>query len=487
MSNFSAFLTGFLGRTADVIKERKDKAENYFDQSIERARTIGSDQLRQRTDNYQAMLSVANNLVQQAGMPEDLVRTLANEGPQALEEAYKVYTETAAREAELGTTILGEDFWRQSYNFATEMTTGTDMSLTDFLRQVNGLYGSNLAATTREGGDPFGAFIASGLGLNAMERAQGRLSEYDMGGGYSAADLLAMDARPSTTRPLGETNFGGLDRSYVHQQLVDDGIKPFTIEEMARIDQRFEEATQAEAERLFREELQRASDSQEPSTATSEQDFMEQARYNVGAKFAELYGPAVYGVRTVAPYLPYIDEEEELDEEGPQDSPLDEGDVFEGGEEGVVEQEPVVDLPDGIIDMPELPQPITQTPLKPTPPEPEINETLVGSDGTVLQLIDIFPDGTLQYRRQDGTAIQMTIEERIEAVTFPDYNIEYRPPADTSESEFGPDFMPSPPNILEYQGDVLSFQGDDGAGNWIYLNSAGEEVRFRKDRPIISE
>jgi hypothetical protein len=349
MSGFEAFLTGFLGRTAEKIDERKDKANDYFDQAIERARTIGADGLRQRTDNYQSMLSVANNLVQQAGMPEDLVRAIANDGPGALEQAYQIYQTNAE-----ANKPVDEEFWRNVYDFSTEVTSGSNMSIEDFLKQVNGLYGSNLAATEQEGGDPFGAFIASGLGLNAMERAQGQLGEYDMGGGYSAADLLAMDARPSTTRPMGDTGFGGPDLAYAIPQ---GGEQPLTPEERMRIYDRFDESVEEETDRLFADYMSGVAENDGQAEMTRE-DFAQQAKENLAIDYLERFGPDF--IRQFPELIEYLPME---DEEAPADT-----------EVTTTELPPPSDTPAPVVDEPATPEVDV-----PSAPEP------VGSGATAYQ------------------------------------------------------------------------------------------------------
>ena len=54
MSNFEAFATGFLGETAKNINVRKDRADDYFDKQMERARTTGANALAKRRENFSA-------------------------------------------------------------------------------------------------------------------------------------------------------------------------------------------------------------------------------------------------------------------------------------------------------------------------------------------------------------------------------------------------------------------------------------------------
>jgi len=123
--------------------------------------------------------------------------------------------------------------------------------LEDFLRQTSGLYGSNLDATIEEGGDPFGAFVASGLGLNAMSRARNELESTEVAEGFSAADLLAMEGRPLTTRPLGDTGYSGPDLGYVAETVGASGPDMPSSEDIFRVMSTFDDLVESERELLF--------------------------------------------------------------------------------------------------------------------------------------------------------------------------------------------------------------------------------------------
>lgn len=404
MSAFEGFLQGFLGRTTEIIGERKDKAENYFDQSVERARTVGQEQLRQRMENQQAMLSVANNLIQ-SGMPEDIVRAIANDGPGALEQAYQIYAENAA-----AGTQVDENFWRGVYDFSSEMIQDSDMTLEDFLGQVNGLYGSNLSATTQEGGDPFGAFVASGLGLNAMERAQERLGEYDIGG-YSAADLNAMEARPSTTSPLGDTGFMGPDLTRATPREPADVYNP-DPEERLRIIERFDEAVDAEAEDLYNDyQINGATDGQPLDKTLG--DFRQEAAANIANTYAATFASSGIDFAAVFPelavYLPEgFYEDGEQPPTGTPDNTITTT-VLPPPTSKLSPDDPIAD-----ITIPEE-VPTVETPTAPSVQEPTVfdsNETdLTLENGTVASYVGTTPSGRLRYRLEDGTFVEGTKEE----------------------------------------------------------------------------
>lgn len=310
MSAFESFLTGFLGRSADIIKERKDKGEDYFDSRLERARTIGLDNVRARREQQQGMLTLSRNLMNDAGMPEHVVRALANEGPEALQHAHEIYMQNVSN----GQTV-DENFWNQTYNFSQEVLQNSDMSLNDFLGQVVGLYPSNLQATTQEGGDPFGAFVASGLGLNAMDRARDKLMDWEVAEGFSAADILDTEQRPQNTRPLGDTGYAGPNYSFVADQLQ-EGPRPLSLTEQDRIYNTFDRDVEAKVAEFKR----RAADGEfgeiSPQDLLSPNFMRDEAEAEVAATLVRRYGPEIISqLPTIWSLLPMEDEAEEQGDE----------------------------------------------------------------------------------------------------------------------------------------------------------------------------
>lgn len=197
MSGFEAFATAFMQDTAANINRRKDKADDYFDKQLERASTVGAEAVRARKAKLESFKGLAHDLQTNADMPEDVLRAIANDGPAALEQAYKLY-EVASEKG----VPLGESFWRDTYKFAKD-TKPSGQPLDEFLGEVIGLMPDNIEAAKQEGGSPFDAFVASGMGYNAMERAQKKLASTDIGGGITASQALAMENMPESTRPLG--------------------------------------------------------------------------------------------------------------------------------------------------------------------------------------------------------------------------------------------------------------------------------------------
>lgn len=303
MSGFEAFATGFLGATADNINVRKDRADDYFEKQMERARTTGADALAKRRANLSTLTSTANTLTTQGKMPDDVLRAVVNEGPETLASATKIYETAVAN----GTT-LDEDFWRGVVDVSTEIKT-SDESLGDFLGRTVGLFGGNLEASKTDGGggDPFSAFVASGLGYNAMDKARAKLDGEDIAGGYSAGELIAMEARPDFTNPLGDlgVTINGAEAVRKLDAQVGD---PLTTKEIGDINKEFKTEVAA---RIM--EYKTSPDNKIDGPLDPEIEA--QITAGVALEYQELYGAEVVGqVSTIAPYLP---QEEAPAEEGP--------------------------------------------------------------------------------------------------------------------------------------------------------------------------
>lgn len=200
MSNFGAFATGFMTTAAANIQKRKDDASEYYKEQLKRAQALGDTKLKERRERLDSIKIVANNLTQ-TGMPDDILKALANEGPEALEMAYKVYSEAASAGDE-----IDEGFWRSTYKFS-EQAKGNDQTNTEFLENVYG----NLQKAPKEPASPdgvkkspFDRIVSStfGWGHNAMDKAVERLDNTDIGG-MSASDALGMENSPTVNRQSG--------------------------------------------------------------------------------------------------------------------------------------------------------------------------------------------------------------------------------------------------------------------------------------------
>lgn len=208
MSNGKAFLTGFLNGLGDGIASRKDEAKEYLEEQSSRARKIADTQLTERRTLERQLRQTALTLHKTANMPEHVVRGLIESGPESINAAMELYRELPRHE---WTATDWEDIYETSEFYAREY----NEDLNTFIRRTVGLIGPNYRAQEQAGGgDVNSAFMASALGLNAMDRARGALGEKEAGG-YTYEQLLAMG-----DRPLYSTN---PESTYAGQDLTDVG------------------------------------------------------------------------------------------------------------------------------------------------------------------------------------------------------------------------------------------------------------------------
>ena len=302
MSGFEYFATGFFDALGEGITKRKDAANDYFARQMERAGTTGVKALQARRDTLRQVTSVANNLKVQANMPDDVLRGLINEGPETLDQSYQLYADSVANGVE-----VDEDFWKNVYKFSNDIKP-SDEPLSVFLERAVGLYPSNLQSTKSEGGDPFSAFVASGFGYNAMERANERLGNIEVAEGYSASELNAMTDAGST-RPLGDTGLtvdleeisrreaaaqaevGGLTTSAaIAKPLSPSAVKPYMDLFNASVEEQLQSG--------WREGVERTP------------EVMDAARQIAAAELLSMFGPNdLQRIPNIAKYLPVAETE----------------------------------------------------------------------------------------------------------------------------------------------------------------------------------
>ena len=290
MSGFEAFATGFLGATADNINVRKDRADDYFEKQMERARTTGADALAKRRANLKTLTTTANTLRDQGNMPEDVLKVVINEGPETLAQAQKLY-----EEAVNGGVTLDEQFWRDTVQASSEIK-ANDESLGDFLGRTVGLFGGNLEAskTDGEGGDPISAFVASGLGYNAMDKARSRLDQEEIAGGFTASDLLAMESRPEFDSPLGDlgVTINGAKAVSTLDEMT--GGRQLTIDQKTSVNKAFTDRAS---------ELVTSLENKKGRAATEEE--VAAIKQQTASELVKLYGVDVISqVPTVSTYFP---------------------------------------------------------------------------------------------------------------------------------------------------------------------------------------
>lgn len=319
MSNLDAFLTGFMNKTAEKIDERKAKAEDYYDQQMERARLFGEQGLKERRDRVQAATNLANNLRTNAGVPEHIIRAVANEGLDNLEQLQSVWENAASNGIELDSA-----YWEQAVPVAQSMRGNTGQPLGDFLKQAGGLYvekakagdkptpqGSVWDSITGRNGGP--NLWQRATGRTAMDDARGRLDETEISGGMSAGDLNRLEARGDDNRVDSNGGFG-VDVGYVADMdraaaAAAKGGKGLSISEISSITSNFQKAVDNEVEKATSQVAgEYPMNSTEYKAAVSR--LRDEAEAKVAKQFDELYGGKASSLPFIAERLSTSSSEE---------------------------------------------------------------------------------------------------------------------------------------------------------------------------------
>ena len=187
MSGFSdGFVTGFANRLAQGIDTRQEDARKYFNKQLEIAQTVGVENRNRVKMKVQDSVSVANQL-KAVGVPKDIIMAQANQDPEGLvsflEEVEKLRLSSP--------TPLTEETYRSIYELSGEFKAPNEDFATFFSRMYEPI--SRAASQDPEGfaENPKGSIWASALGLNAMEKANKKLSETEVIDGLSAQDLIS--------------------------------------------------------------------------------------------------------------------------------------------------------------------------------------------------------------------------------------------------------------------------------------------------------
>lgn len=189
MASFvEGFLTGFMKDQTQVIRKRKDDAEDYFNQRLELARTRG---LKNRDLTKQVMdgnLQIAKQL-QQVGVPSDLIMSIAKQNPDDLPNVLKQIQDLQAE----GVTP-DESFYRDLIKVSGDYK-APDEDLSTFMRNLYEPIKNNSLANP-EGGNS-DSIWATMFGTNAMQKASDRLDTTEVADGMTAGDLLRYPDTPT--------------------------------------------------------------------------------------------------------------------------------------------------------------------------------------------------------------------------------------------------------------------------------------------------
>lgn len=185
MSKFTdSLLVGFLNGTAENIDRRTKEADDYFARNMELAQKYAMSSREQHMQNMQASKQVVGQLAG-AGVPEDVIRNIASQNPQDLQQFYAEITEMQAKGVKL--SEMGPDIYRKLITVAKEQGT----TPANVLAENGEPLANNMKADPDAfRADPEGSIWSTLLGHNAMQQAQRRL-EKTMIGGQSASDIIA--------------------------------------------------------------------------------------------------------------------------------------------------------------------------------------------------------------------------------------------------------------------------------------------------------
>lgn len=244
MSGAQGFLKGFFNATASSIKEKKDQADDYFNQQMELAHKVGMQNHAKRQELMRGGVMTAERLLS-VGVPKNIVMSVANQNPDDLENLYKEVT-TMQRQ--------GVQFTPEVWDSIVEVKGEVDpnMSMQEFFSQVYGPLQANMRADPESFRlDPKGSVWATMMGANAMDRARSRLDTTEVVDGLSASDVLRTDLSPRrVTDASASFNFnvaGELSR-----EARDNDSGYLDIRDLEFVDRKFSEILEEERMKFMR-------------------------------------------------------------------------------------------------------------------------------------------------------------------------------------------------------------------------------------------
>lgn len=382
MSALEGFLTGFMTTTADNINKRKDEADAYFQSQMELAHKVGLQNHQKRQELMRGGLQTAEKLLQ-AGVPKNVVMSVANQNPDDLE---TLYDETV--KLQRSGAKLTPEVWSELVEVKGEID--PDISMQEFFSRVYGPIKREMEADP-EGFkyDPKGSVWSTLMGHNAMDRARGRLDSTEVVDGLSASEVLSSSTAPN--RPFDAS------ASFSHEMAGDLGRKQdeyWSPDALVRFRGQFDDLVEEAATNWKRQN----------ETINITPDVMEELRYQVGAEMA------TWGI-----------EPDRLSQLGPGFGkyfiPREEDNLAEEGVE-------VMDRLGSPLPSPEASDPLSIPPTTPTASVPRAEPSPSVPSDPITQLLDDapivleeeanlsqLPDGEIFLRDNgDGTSVYLTLE-----------------------------------------------------------------------------
>lgn len=236
MGDFSTgFATGFLRTLGTNMQARKDEADKYFNEQMERARTIGL-KVKGQVDQAVNTSATTAKQLQQMGVPKEVIMAIANQNPSDLGSFYDQVNEAAAAGIPIDQEFF-DDFVKVSADFKAP-----DEDWKTFFGRIYKPLAANVKADP-EGfkRDRKGGIAATMLGYNAMDTARERLATTEIEGGMTAEQLLQYGEDLVPNKPLGDTvvtyDYGKLGEKTKEAK----GDKELSLTDYAKIKESFDE------------------------------------------------------------------------------------------------------------------------------------------------------------------------------------------------------------------------------------------------------
>jgi len=196
MSGLDSFLTGFFGQVKATQDKNIERADNYFDEQMKRAQTVGLEKISERKARVSEANAVAARLIRQGNVPPDVVKEVARGGLEQLTQLEKIWADAAS-----SGVVVDETYWRDVYGIAKNEAGQNGGDINAAIEEAVGLTKPQKMEAPKEKkkrsfGDVF--FLN-----DSMENAQDRLETTMLEDGLSAADVLRMETDPTPTSTVG--------------------------------------------------------------------------------------------------------------------------------------------------------------------------------------------------------------------------------------------------------------------------------------------
>lgn len=199
MSALEGFITGFAGKLADDVTERKKEARDYFNKQVEYARTTGLENRRRVRQTVDAGILVAQQL-RQINVPTDVIANQIEANPDGLPSLYQTAEKIRADvEARTGRPMTEEE-WKTAFNVAKDYKAPDE----DISSLITRAYSPIVEAVSDPSSkdDLEGNLWSRMLGFNAMDQARAKLGETVIADGMTAEQLISQGDGPSRNTSL---------------------------------------------------------------------------------------------------------------------------------------------------------------------------------------------------------------------------------------------------------------------------------------------